>query len=334
MKIRFFLLVVAISVLITIWAFAEGPIPAYGPCPQVSTTEFQGQVCTDATREYRTGQWIEEEGGVFIGNASIEKYTDGKPKILIRDGRLATSEYQGKLNHREDWDSAGKVTFYGETLNGAEKLSDGIFEGNKTTTKDSIGKQTIKRDGKLVTSNFQGKLIFQEDRDSTGNVTFYGELLNGIEKLNDGVFEGNTTTARYSIGNQTIIKDGKLATSNFQGKLIHQENRDSAGKVTFYGETLGGTEKLSDGVFEGNKTTTKNQYGNQTIIRDGKLATSNFQGKLIHQENRDSAGKVTFYGETLDGVWRVSPSITLHGNMTTTRNATTGEYVVKDNRIQ
>ena len=214
MKIKICLLAIGICLVMTTRGLADLVAqPTAGPCPQVTTTDFQGQVCSDSSKEYRTGQWIEEEGGVFIGNASVEKYTDGKPKILIRDGNLTTS--------------------------------------------------------------------------------------------------------------------------NFQGKLRYQESKDSAGKLNWSGETLLGTEKLPDGVFEGNKTISKNQYGpNLTyIIRDGNLTTSNFQGKLRYQESRDSIGTLNWYAETLDGIWRVTPSTTLHGNLTTTRNAT-GGYIVTDNRIE
>ena len=232
----------------------------------------------------------------------------------------------GLWNPVESMDFQGKsrMTFEGKIskeLRRGKWINDdgGIFEGNTTIEN---GQKEIK-EGKLTTPVFQGKFNYSGSSDSWESSMEGRELLIG-----GGVFEGKKTFKRNLDNSQEIIREGNFTTAVFQGVFKRSEKKDKKGAISSQ-EITEGKELLSDGgVFEGEKILDSGKG----LSKIGGLVTPTFQGIFKYKEQKDESNKITSQ-ERVVGVWRVTPTFGLLGDVTTKR-LSDGKVTVQDNRYE
>jgi len=240
-------------------------------CVSVANTDFQGRVCTEssagATRETREGKWLNVDGGVFEGRATLDRNPDNSQR-LSREGRLITSVFGGRLTYEEMKDAAGKISSR-ELIEGREVLADGVFEGRKQVDCNPDGSRRLIKEGRLMTRALSGRLTYEEMRDSAGKLASR-EMFEGRETLSgDGLFDGRKNLFCNPDNSQRLYKEGRLLTSTFQGKLIYEENKDPIGRIASR-ETVEGTWRVAPNLkLIGNIITQRSPDGT-VIVKDNR----------------------------------------------------------------
>lgn len=76
----------------------------------VNSADFQGTVTTSNTSEVRSGQWIDEHGGVFNGNTSYS-WGNSSSRSNYKSGTIASPDFQGSVYLSETRNATGAVTY-------------------------------------------------------------------------------------------------------------------------------------------------------------------------------------------------------------------------------
>lgn len=178
----------------------------------------------------------------------------------------------------------------------------------------------------VATTDFQGDVTVTNVGDTVKEVRTGKWQYEG-----SGVLEGEAVIT-VAGSDYTLTKQGKLSTASFQGELKLEESASDTNLVRR--EVLTGKESSSDGsVFEGEilkNSEKRGDYRKATMLKRGKLASAGFQGELLLDESTDLRNSTR--KEILTGTWRVSPDLTLEGEMIMTSE--NGMVKVTDNRRQ
>ena len=138
---------------------------------------------TVTTHEKKQGREIIGDAGVFEGVVVTDMVQNLAGENLpinyniARDGILNSSTFRGRIQYTENKTASGSVNSK-ETMTGREVAgTGGYFEGIKTTLMAG-NRYTVSKQGKLVTSEFQGTLSYSETG-GNGSVLSSREVKNG-----------------------------------------------------------------------------------------------------------------------------------------------------------
>ncbi|MCM8797067.1 MAG: hypothetical protein NC923_04230 [Candidatus Omnitrophica bacterium] len=177
-------------------------------CKPVATTDFHGTVCSYPDKETRRGIWVNENGGVFSGEAAIYTSPD-KSQHVYKSGRFMSSTFDGLLKYEEVKDASGRMGIKERKI-GRERMTDGgVFDGDITFYKNIDNSQGVIKGGRLITPTFDGTLTYEESRDASGRVASR-EIKNGLWRVSPTlILKGPVTTYVNSLGNYTVVDERK-----------------------------------------------------------------------------------------------------------------------------
>jgi len=153
--------------------------------------------------ESRTGKWINEDDGSFQGSATFTK-TPTYQRVN-KNGTVLKSDFEVTNLYDEYKDASGAVNVY-QRIYGKEKLADGYFQGEKIIEKTPTY-QRINKNGTITVPEFQGTLIYDEYKASTG-VTNTFEKKSGIWRVSAATKLQGSITMEVSPSGVKIV-DGR-----------------------------------------------------------------------------------------------------------------------------